>query len=374
MRNKEKRERIWAEIALDSITENYNLIKQALPADTQMMAVVKADGYGHGALPVAKQLQGLTYIWGFGVATIEEASLLRDGDITKPILILGNVFEDDYSILLERDLRPTIFTVAMAEKLSALALKMKKRLAVHIKVDTGMTRLGFADDEKGFADIQNISQMSGIYLEGLFTHLACADEQDKSSAKEQLRRYELFKEQLANKGLLFPIAHTANSAAAMELPAACYDMVRIGIAGYGVYPSPAVLRTKIPIRPALALKSHVIFIKEVKAGTPISYGATYITPSDKKVATIPVGYADGYPRSLSSCGSVLIRGKQAPILGRICMDQMMVDVTNIVDARELDEVILLGGEITIEELSELSGKFPYEFICGIGKRVPRRYI
>jgi len=374
VRNKEKRERIWAEIALDSITENYNLIKQALPADTQMMAVVKADGYGHGALPVAKQLQGLTYIWGFGVATIEEASLLRDGDITKPILILGNVFEDDYSILLERDLRPTIFTVAMAEKLSALALKMKKRLAVHIKVDTGMTRLGFADDEKGFADIQNISQMSGIYLEGLFTHLACADEQDKSSAKEQLRRYELFKEQLANKGLLFPIAHTANSAAAMELPAACYDMVRIGIAGYGVYPSPAVLRTKIPIRPALALKSHVIFIKEVKAGTPISYGATYITPSDKKVATIPVGYADGYPRSLSSCGSVLIRGKQAPILGRICMDQMMVDVTNIVDARELDEVILLGGEITIEELSELSGKFPYEFICGIGKRVPRRYI
>lgn len=367
--------RVWAEINLDAVRENYEAIRRTLSEETKIMAVVKADGYGHGALSIAKMLQDYDYIWGFGVATIEEATSLRVGGIYKPILILGFVFESDYHTLVKNDIIPTIFTLEMAESLSKEAMAADKVQRVHIKVDTGMGRIGFADTEAAVEIIKQIAALPGIALEGIFTHFAKADEVDQSDANVQLERYSRFVKRLEDENICIALKHCSNSAAAIQMPAANMDMVRVGIAGYGIYPSQDVSREKVHLKPVMELKSHVVFVKEVSAGTPISYNGTHITSRTTTVATIPVGYADGYPRSLSGKGEVLIRGKRAAVLGRICMDQMLVDVTDIPGVHEMDEVVLVGnsGEdmISVDELGEDSGRFPYEFVCGIGKRVPR---
>lgn len=370
--------RVWAEINLDAVAENYQAMRDNICEETKMIAVVKTDGYGHGAVPVSKLLEPLDYIWGFAVATAEEAYELRKSGITKPILILGYTFAEDYERLTKEEIRPAVFKYDMAEQMSEAALAAGRKISIHLVLDTGMTRIGFADTEESVREILKIQALPGIEIEGMFTHFARADELDKSHAREQARRYIRFSKRLEEAGVSIPLKHCSNSAAILEMPEVNMDLVRPGITGYGIYPSDEVSRERISLRAAMSLKSHVVFIKEVEAGVPVSYGGTYVTERTTRIATIPVGYGDGYPRSLSNKGWVLIRGKKAPILGRVCMDQFMVDVTEIPEAKELDEAVLMGESegvfLGVDELGKLSGRFPYEFVCDIGKRVPRVYL
>ena len=370
-------ERIYAKIDLDAVEENFRLMRAGMKEDTEMIAVIKTDAYGHGALPIARLVEAYEYIWGFAVATVEEAVFLRKNGIQKPILILGFVFPQDYEILAEYEIRPAVFKLSMAKELSAAAEKRGKKIRIHLALDTGMTRIGFADTDASVEVIKKIADLPGLELEGMFTHFARADEKDKTSAKTQLARYLDFAEKLENSGIQIPLKHCANSAAIMELPEAHLKAVRAGITIYGIYPSDEMNRDAMKLKPVMELKSHIAYIKTVEANVPVSYGGTYVTEKRMRIATIPAGYGDGYPRSLSNKGYVLIHGKKAPILGRVCMDQFMVDVSSI-PAKELDEVTLMGKdgqeELTVDTLGRLSGRFPYEFVCDVGKRVPRLYV
>lgn len=369
--------RVCAEINLDAAAYNFKSMKENLAPGTKMIAVVKTDGYGHGAIPIARMVQEYDYIWGFATATIEEAVLLRKAGIEKPILILGFVFPDAYEEVVKYDIRPAVFKLRMAEQLSEEAVRQGKTVHVHIKVDTGMSRIGFPDNEESADLVKAISELPGVETEGLFTHFARADERDKSPARDQLGRYRAFSELLRERGVNIALHHCSNSAGIFDLPEANLDAVRAGVSIYGMYPSEDVNKFAVPIAPVLSLKSHVVYIKDIEPGTAVSYGGTFVAEKPMRVATIPVGYGDGYPRSLSNKGWVLIRGQQAPILGRVCMDQFMVDVTHIPEAREGDMVTLIGSdggrEITMEDLGDLSGRFNYELACDIGKRVPRRF-
>jgi len=340
------------------------------------MVIVKADAYGHGAIAVAKALEnGLADA--FGVAIIEEAIELRKAGVTKPILILGYTPKEQFDLVVSYDVIQTVYQYEMAEHLANEAIKQGKTAKIHIKVDTGMSRLGFRDSIDSVDIIKKITALKGLNIEGIFSHFANADEKDKSSSKEQIRRFDEFYKLLEQEGVHIPIRHMANSAGMIEFPEAQYDMVRCGILTYGIYPSENV-NHGLNLIPAMELKSHVVYIKEVPAGTGISYGSTYITKRNTKVATIPVGYADGYSRNLSNIGKVIIRGKFAPIIGRICMDYFMVDVTDIEDVSQGDTVTLLGKdgdcEISVETLADWSHSFPYEMICTVGKRIPRIYL
>ena len=316
------------------------------------------------------------YIWGFAVAAVSEGLELRAAGITKPILILGYTFEEDYEAMIQNGIRPAVFTERMAEAFDAAAARIGKRAPIHIAVDTGMSRIGFADTADSILTVKKISGMGHLSIEGAFTHFARADETDKQAAMRQMHRFADFCDAMEASGVHGFLRHCSNSAGILELPMANMDMVRAGITIYGIYPSDEVSR-EIPLAPVMELKSHVVYIKMIESGTAISYGGTFVAEHPMRIATIPVGYGDGYPRSLSNCGYVLIRGKKAPILGRVCMDQFMVDVTDI-EAELLDEVTLLGrdgdAEITVDELGALSNRFPYEFVCDIGKRVPRVYL
>ena len=369
--------RIQADIDLDAFIFNLNSIKNNIKEETQIITVLKADGYGHGALPLAKEAEKEPRVWGIAVATVEEAMELRRGGIKKPLLILGYTYEEDYDLIAEEELRPTVFKLSMAKKLSQAALRKGKTVKAHIKIDTGMSRIGYRDLEKAVPEILEISRLPGLEIEGLFTHFARADEKEKTPAYLQLEKYQAFQKALKEAGLKIPLCHCSNSAGIIRMPEANMDAVRAGIILYGLYPSEDVEKEPVPLKPLKKKKSHIAYIKTLEPGVQISYGGTYTTQKETRVATIPVGYADGYARGLSNKGWVLIRGKKAPVLGRICMDQFMVDVTEIPEARELDEVILLGKsgdqQITMEELGELSGRFNYEFACCISKRVPRIY-
>lgn len=369
--------RIYAEINLDAVAENFEAMRRNIRPDVKMAAVIKADGYGHGAVPIAHLIEDYDYIWGFAVATAEEALQLRAAGIKKPVLVLGFVFEEHYKKMVEQDIRIVVFKRDMAEQLSAEAVRQKKTVPVHFGLDTGMTRIGFADTKESAETIREICGLPGLQAEGIFTHFARADETDKTCAKEQIRRFENFLKLLEEKEVTIPICHCSNSAGIIDLPQANKAMVRAGISIYGIYPSDEVAKENVRLKPVMQLKSHISYIKEVEAGVQVSYGGTYETTKRTRIATIPVGYADGYPRLLSNKGWVLICGKRAPILGRICMDQFMVDVTDIPEAAEFDEAVLLGksgnAELKVEELSNLCGRFPYEFICDITKRVPRVY-
>lgn len=369
--------RTYASINLDAVEENFHLMKRNLKEETQMIAVVKTDAYGHGALPIAKHVEEYTYVWGFATATVEEAAALRNNGIKKPILILGYSFEEDYEMLVNLEIRPAVFKYATAKALSNTAQKIGKKIKIHLALDTGMTRIGFPDQAETVSVIKEIVNLPGLEVEGLFTHFARADETDKTHALLQLSRYQIFVEQLEQTGVFIPMKHCSNSAGLMELPEAHLDAVRPGISIYGIYPSDEMDREQMKLKPVMEWKTHIVYIKDVAPGVAISYGGTYVTDHPMRVATIPVGYGDGYPRSLSNKGYVLIHGKKAPILGRVCMDQFMVDVTDI-PAEEMDEVTLMGvdGEetLSVDILGELSGRFPYEFVCDVGKRVPRVYI
>ncbi len=374
----EKYRRICAFIDLDAVEYNFEQMRQALTPGTQMIAVVKANAYGHGAVPIARLMEPKEYIWGFAVATVEEAVELRDHGIQKPILILGYVFPEHYSLLAEYEIRPAVFTRRMAEELSEAAVNAGKILPVHLAADTGMTRIGFRNARESLADMVHICKMPGLFVEGIFTHFARADEQDVRWARKQYEEFHEFIRLLEEEGIRIPVRHCNNSAGILWHRDGDLDAVRPGITIYGVYPSAEVIKNGVLLKPVMRLVSHISHIKEVEAGVPISYGGTFTTTREKtRIATIPAGYADGVSRGLSNRGSVLIAGKRAPVLGRICMDQFMVDVTDIPEARLHAPVTLLGQDgddaITVEELSELSGRFPYEYLCCISSRVPRIY-
>lgn len=369
--------RIQAEIDLDAMTYNLEHIKKNLKPGTKIIAVLKADGYGHGAVPLGKRIQQDPSVWGIAVATVEEGIELREAGITSPILILGYTYQEDYQKIVDMDFRPAVFKKSMAQELSKAAVRARKTLKIHIKIDTGMTRIGYRNVETDVPEILEISRLPGIEVEGIFTHFARADETDIAPARIQYEKFQEFLHALEEKGLSISMKHCSNSAGIIRMQEANLDAVRAGIILYGLYPSPEVEQEPVPLKPLMSLRSHIAYIKTVEPGVEISYGGIFTTTRKTRVATIPVGYADGYARGLSNKGSVLIRGKRAPILGRVCMDQFMVDVTDIPEARELDQVTLLGRDqkdcITMEELGDLSGRFNYEFACCISKRVPRVY-
>ena len=370
--------RVCARIDLDAIEYNIEMMKANIQDGVKMLAVIKTDGYGHGAVQIARLLSTKEYIWGYAVATLEEAVILRHRGITKPILVLGCIFQDQRRSMIEHEIRMTVYTEEMAREVSDLAVGMGKNAYIHIKLDTGMSRLGFPVCQESVEHIFNIGKLPNLVMEGMFTHFAKADETDKSFTRKQMEEYCWMKDALAEEAVTFTYYHCSNSAGIIDMKEANMDLVRAGISTYGRYPSEEVVKGNVPLKPAMELISHVAHVKWVKTGTPISYGGTFVTNKCTRVATIPVGYGDGYPRSLSNKGYVLIKGKKAPILGRVCMDQFMVDVTEITDVQYGDRVTLIGEDgsekLPVEVLSDLSGRFNYEFVCDLGKRIPREYI
>ncbi len=370
--------RVCARIDLDAVEYNIEMMRHNVREGAKMLGVVKTDGYGHGAVQIAKMLSPKDYMWGFAVATLDEALVLRRAGIEKPLLVLGCIFPDQREEMIKHDIRMTLYTEEMAREVSDLAVKMGKQAYIHIKLDTGMSRLGFMIEEETAEIIERISKMPNLAMEGMYTHFAKADEIDKSFTEKQIKNYVWMKETLAQRGVTFQYYHCSNSAGIIDVPEANMDLVRAGISTYGLYPSEEVHKENVPLKPAMELISHVAHVKWVEAGTPVSYGGTYITDRKTKIATIPVGYGDGYPRSLSNKGYVLIHGKKAPILGRVCMDQFMVDATEIDDVKYADKVTLVGNDgdekLPVEALSGLSGRFNYEFVCDLGKRIPREFI
>lgn len=375
----ESYQRVWAEVDLDAIWENMVHMKENIAEKTKILAVIKTDGYGHGGVPIAKMLEQLDFMFGYAAATYEEAHVLREAGVKKPILILGYTFPYCYEELIREEIRPAVYRRDTVEELVAAAAKVGQKAKVHIKVDTGMGRIGITPDEEGLEFVRFLMGHPELEVEGIFTHFAKSDEEDKTSANHQLALFQNFIDRIQTElGLTIPVKHCSNSAAILEMPQANMDMVRAGITTYGLYPSEEVSKDIVPLRAAMSLYSHIVYCKTIHAGQSVSYGGLFTAQKDTRVATIPVGYGDGYPRSLSGKGYVLIRGKKAPILGRVCMDQFMVDISEIPGVMEGDKVTLLGVDgterITAEELGELSGRFNYEFVCDLGKRIPRVYI
>ena len=371
-------DRVCARIELNNIAYNIGQIEKILPEDVKIIGVIKTDGYGHGALPVARELEGLSCIAGYGVATAEEAIQLKTGGIRKPVIIIGYSFPDSYEEMLVRDVRLTVFREDMLEEINATASRLGLIAKVHVKVDTGMSRIGIRADDSGLEFVRKALSYPNIKVEGIFSHFARADETDRTSAYAQLKLFDGFVDRVRSElKHEFDIVHIANSAAIIDMPEAHKHYVRAGIIVYGLWPSDEVSHDKTDLKPLLSLVSHITFVKEVPEGTQVSYGGTFVTDRVTKIATVPVGYGDGFPRRLSGVGNVIIHGIKVPIIGRICMDQFMVDVTDVPDVAEGDEVVLIGSEgsetITMEEIARQSGMLNYELACIIGKRVPRVY-
>lgn len=367
--------RVHADIDLDSICHNIIEIRKTLKKDTKLMAVIKADGYGHGSVPIARALNELCDI--YGIAVIEEAVELRRAGIKNDIMLLGAVFKEQISLAVAYDVIVSIFSYDIAKDLSKESAKLKKTTRVHIKIDTGMGRVGYQPVKESIDEIKKIINLPYIQVEGIFTHFACADHADKTSVLKQYNVFSMFIKQLESEGITFKIKHASNSAAITDILDTELNLVRSGIITYGMYPSDEVIKDNIDLKPAMEIKTHVSHVKTVEAGFLVGYGSTFITKRKSIIATIPIGYADGYPRGLSNKGYILINGKRMPIAGRICMDQFMVDVTDAGVVHVGDEVTLIGRDgdeiITVEEMAELIGSFNYEFVCNISKRVPRIY-
>ncbi len=368
--------RCWAEISLSAIGHNIEEVRKRLAPGVRLLAVIKADAYGHGAVRVGKYLEDRVDY--FAVATLEEALELRENGIRLPILILGYTSPSQYEDLVAFDITQTIYSRETAELLNREAANQGKRAGIHIALDTGMTRIGFQVTEEDADVIADIGRLPHLKMEGLFTHFACADQKDKTYCSGQLEKFNRMVRMLEERKVEIPLKHVCNSAGIMEFDDFRYDMVRSGIVTYGLYPSEEVRKERLDLIPALEWKSRVIHVKEVGNGLGVSYGATYVTHEGRtRIATVSAGYADGYPRALSSKGRVLIHGQYAPILGRVCMDQFMVDVSRIPDVRVEDVVTLVGrdGEnsISIEEIADPAARFNYEMACGISRRVTRVY-
>lgn len=372
-----KYSRVCAKIDLDSIAYNMEQMKKRIGGDSRLIAVIKTDGYGHGAVPIARMFEEVPYVWGYAVACLGEGIVLRKQGIRKPILVLGCVFPDEYEDMIENDIRAAVYTEEMAQQMSDTAVKLGRQVYFHIKIDTGMGRIGFPVKKESADAIARIGRLPNARIEAMFTHFAKADEKDKTYTLGQHEKFLWMKEAMEKRKIEIPYYDCDNSAGIIDFPDMKHDLARAGISTYGMYPSDEVKKESVDLKPALRLVSHVSFVKDVEPGTAISYGGTFVSKEKMRVATIPVGYGDGYPRSLSNKGYVLIHGKRAPILGRVCMDQFMVDVTRIPETKFMDQVVLIGSDgddrILVEDLASLSGRFNYEFVCCLGKRIPREY-
>lgn len=366
--------RTQAKIDLDAVEYNYNNTRAKLPQDCKLLGVIKADAYGHGAVELARFLENKCDF--FGVACIEEAVELKKAGIKTPILILGYVAPAFYDLVVEYDIRIPVFSYDTAKALSDEAVKQGKTVPFHFCIDTGMSRIGFQVNE-GSADVcKQICTLPNIEAEGLFSHFATADETDLTKALAQREKYKKFVEMLESRGIQIPIKHLNNSAGIMNFDE-YFDMCRMGIILYGLYPSEEVDKSLLDIKPVMSWLTHISHIKTLEAGREVSYGGTFKTTEPRVIATIPVGYADGYPRCLSNKGRVIINGQYAPIVGRVCMDQFMVDVTDV-DGAELDSIVTLVGkdgdaELSMEEVSNAAYSFNYELPCRVARRVPRTY-
>lgn len=365
--------RTEAAIDLDAAEHNFNVTMAKLPENVKLLCVIKADAYGHGAVPLAKLFEGRADF--YGVACIEEAIELKKAGIKTPVLILGAVPKEFYSDIVKHDIRVPIFNLEDAKALSAEAVKQNKTAPFHFCVDTGMSRIGFQVNKESADSCLEITKLPNIEAEGLFSHFATADEKDLSKAIAQRDKFKEFIKLLEERGINIPIKHINNSAGIMNFDE-YFDMCRMGIILYGLYPSHEVDENLLKIKPVMEWRAHITHIKELEPGREISYGGTYKTGETRRIATIPVGYADGYPRCLSNKGKVLINGEFAPITGRVCMDQFMVDITGI-DAKVGDTVVLVGKsgskELSMEEVSESAYSFNYELPCRVARRVPRTY-
>lgn len=373
--------RVQANINLDAIRQNIENGKKLLAPGTKMMAVVKANAYGHGAVQVAKSIYDL--VDGYAVAIAEEGRELRENGIDKPILILGPTAPETAEIAIAHDIALAVFDSEIAARYDEIAARLGKVCKVHLKLDTGMSRIGYLctedyEKEQSLQDVKKVAALPHVEIEGMFTHFSKADEADKSFARGQLRKYLDFAALLSENGIEIPVKHVCNSAGTIDIPEGDLNMVRFGITTYGMYPTDDVDKSKCPVIPAMELKSHIAFIKTLPAGVGVGYSGTWESKRETRLATIPVGYGDGFPRGLSNAGRILINGKSAPICGRICMDQFMVDVTDIPECRVGDVVTLMGRDgddfISAEEIGATVGNsFHYEVVCDIGRRVPRVY-
>ena len=362
--------RTYAAIDLDVIAHNLNELKKKIKKDVLSLAIVKADAYGHGAVGVAKSIQDdVDY---FGIAELGEAIELREAGVKKPILVLSYTSPYQYEELVKHELTQTIFNYDDAVALSQAAVKLKKIARVHIAVDTGMSRIGFFCNAESVETVKRINDLPNIYIEGIFSHYACADCVERETTNKQTQVFKDFITQLENRGMYIPIKHLCNSAGLLSVDEQ-FDMVRLGIVMYGLYPDECVNDGSVDLKPAMKIVSHVSHVKDVPAGSGVSYGHTYFTNKTTRIATVCIGYADGYSRSLSNKGRVLINGQYAPVIGRVCMDQLMVDVTDLSSVEVGDEVIVLGtdGEnsITAEEIAKLTDTINYEVVCQFQKRV-----
>ncbi len=374
----QKFNRAWAEVDLDAIAHNLREIRRITNKKSEIMGVVKADAYGHGVMEVVRTIleNGATCL---AVSMLDEAIQLRKNNIDVPILILSYTDPIRVADIIKYDVTQAVFSHDLARALSEEAVRQKKNVKIHIKIDTGMTRVGFMPGYSAVKNVLEISKLPRIIIEGLFTHFASADELDKSYTDMQFERFMGICSELNRIGVYIPVKHVANSAAIIEFPNMHLNLVRPGIIQYGMYPSNEVDAKKINLKSAMTLKANVILVKEVENNTCISYGRTFKTSRVSKIATIPIGYADGYTRLMSNKGKVLINGEFAPVVGRICMDQCLVDVTDLGSEVTVgDEVVLFGkqgnNEITVEEIAAIMGTINYEVVCIIGKRIPRVYL
>ena len=374
--------RVQANISLDAIRQNILNGRKLLKAGTRMMVVVKADAYGHGACNIVKNIDDIADA--YAVAIPEEGVELRQKAATrKPILVLGYTFPELCENAITNDIAMAAFDYETVKRYDETAAELGKKAVIHLKLDTGMSRIGYQCDTdeqiaESLADIKKIKALKNVKIEGLFTHFCKADEADKTFARGQLAKYLRFASVLEENGIKIPIKHVCNSAGVIDIPEGDLDMVRFGITTYGMYPTDDVTKERCPVVPAMELKTRISMIKTLSQGTGIGYSGTYVCPGERRIATIPVGYGDGFPRGLSNAGRVLICGKSAPIRGRICMDQCMVDVTDIPEAKVGSVVTLMGRDgddfISAEEIGATVGNsFHYEVVCDIAKRVPRVY-
>lgn len=366
----------WAEIDLNALENN---IKEVVKVSNskEIIAVIKADGYGHGAVGIYKTLleNGASK---FAVAVITEAIELRKAGLELPIIILGYTPHDFYDEIIDFKIEQTIYSYQDAVELSRAAVKRNEKVKIHIAVDTGMSRIGFLTTEEEAMEVKRISELPGIEIEGIFTHFASADERDKEYSFLQIERFEKFNEYLKQLNVNIKYKHVSNSAGVIDFPNLEYNGVRAGIMLYGYYPSEDVDKTKVSLKPVMRFKSTIVHLKTLEEGRSISYGRVFTTERESKIATLPVGYADGLPRLLTGKGKVLINGTFAPIVGRICMDQCMIDVTEVPNVKVGDEVMFIGEDefgnnISADDIADLIGTISYEIICGISKRVPRVY-
>lgn len=367
---------VWAEVDLDNLAHNMEEIRR-LSKSKEIIAVVKADAYGHGALDIVPTLlsHGATRL---AVAVVNEAFELRRGGISCPIMVLGFTPDSLIDSILKYDIEQTIYNYELAEKISSMAVEKDKIAKIHIALDTGMGRIGFTPDEKSLNDVYKISKLPNIMIEGLFSHFSTADEWDKTYTNMQFEKFNWFYNKLQEKGVKINIRHIANSAAIIDLPETHLEGVRPGIILYGYYPSGEVLKNKINLKPVMTLKTNIVHVKQMDKGQYVSYGRAFHAERNTIIATLPVGYADGYARSLFNKIKVIVNGKFAPVVGKICMDQCMIDVTDIGEVKVGDEVILMGEydnlKMTADEIAELLGTINYEITCTISRRVPRVYI